>query len=46
MVEVPLLHEYPGDHGYLLRPFLVVQPMILHFIALVYQGASCDTTCP
>ncbi|MHC2567961.1 hypothetical protein ACVMH6_000289 [Rhizobium leguminosarum] len=38
MVEVPLLHHYPGDRGYLLRPFLVAEPMNFHFIALVDRG--------
>jgi hypothetical protein len=40
MVEVPLLHHYPGDRGYLLRPFLVAEPMNFHFIALVDRGGG------
>ncbi|OBY04033.1 hypothetical protein BAE36_27770 [Rhizobium leguminosarum bv. trifolii] len=25
---------------------VLAQPMNFHFIALVYQGADCDTICP
>jgi|AraplaMF_Col_mMF_1032025.scaffolds.fasta_scaffold12304_2 hypothetical protein len=42
MVEVPPLHQYPGDRGYLLRPFRVAQPMNFHFIALVDRGRRHD----
>lgn len=38
MVEVPLLHQSPGERGYLLRPFLVARPMNFHFVALVDRG--------